>query len=677
MTLKVGIDVGGTFTDLMVFDSENKKSFAVKVNSNPKNPIEAVLNAIKVGNLKMEEIETIIHGTTVATNSLLEKKGAKTAFVCTKGFTDIIFIQRMNRKHHYDLKWDKPKLPLERRHCFDIDERVNYKGEVLKDLDDKDVVKLAKIIKKEKIESVAVCCLFSYLFAGHEIRIREIFKNLLPNVKISLSHEVFPRWREYERASTTIIDAFLKPSVSAYVKNLQNGLKKNNFNSNLLMMKSNGGVTDFNSVTERPSDIILSGPVGGVIASQYIGKVTKRKNLISADMGGTSFDVSLIFNGKFARSKGVELEWGIPIRTSMVEVKTIGAGGGSIAWVDKGGLLRVGPESAGSNPGPACYDMGGSEPTVTDANLILGRLNSDNFAGGNFKLNKELSHKTIDKLAKKINKNIFETSIDIIKLVNWNMVNAIRLISIDKGNDPRNFSLVSFGGACSAHCAELSKLLDLKEVVVPINQGVFSAFGLNMSDMKVDVSKTANMRSDYIDIKQIKNVFQTLEKNSLKQIKNEGYFGVPKLYKILEMRYLGQNYGVDITLPENITNFNKNSIKKIFDLFSLEHKKLYGYDLPNEIIEIVNFHISCIGKTKKFKPERLKNIKNKTKPDKRKIYFEKKGFLNCDVYSRDDLTHNQKISGPCVIEENNSVTLLHPNQKTIVDEYGNLIINVN
>ena len=258
MTLKVGIDVGGTFTDLMVFDSENKKSFAVKVNSNPKNPIEAVLNAIKVGNLKMNEIETIIHGTTVATNSLLEKKGAKTAFVCTKGFTDIIFIQRMNRKHHYDLKWDKPKLPLERRHCFDIDERVNYKGEVLKDLDDKDVVKLAKIIKKEKIESVAVCCLFSYLFAGHEIRIREIIKNLLPNVKISLSHEVFPRWREYERASTTIIDAFLKPSVSAYVKNLQNGLKKNNFNSNLLMMKSNGGVTDFNSVTDRPSDIILS-----------------------------------------------------------------------------------------------------------------------------------------------------------------------------------------------------------------------------------------------------------------------------------------------------------------------------------------------------------------------------------------------------------------------------------
>ena len=677
MTLKVAIDVGGTFTDLMVFDSENKKSFAIKVISNPKNPIEAVLNAIKVGNLKMEEIETIIHGTTVATNSLLEKKGAKTAFVCTKGFTDIIFIQRMNRKHHYDLKWDKPKLPLERRHCFDIDERVNYKGEVLKDLDDKDVVKLAKIIKKEKIESVAVCCLFSYLFAGHEIRIREIFKNLLPNVKISLSHEVFNRWREYERASTTIIDAFLKPSVSAYVKNLQNGLKKNNFNSNLLMMKSNGGVTDFNSVTERPSDIILSGPVGGVIASQYIGKVTKRKNLISADMGGTSFDVSLIFNGKFARSKGVELEWGIPIRTSMVEVKTIGAGGGSIAWVDKGGLLRVGPESAGSNPGPACYDRGGSEPTVTDANLILGRLNPDNFAGGNFKLNKELSHKTIDKLAKKINKNIFETSIDIIKLVNWNMVNAIRLISIDKGHDPRNFSLVSFGGACSAHCAELAKLLDLKEVVVPINQGVFSAFGLNMSDMRVDVSKTANMRSDYIDIKQIKNVFQTLEKNSLKQIKNEGYFGVPKLYKILEMRYLGQNYGVDITLPENITNFNKNAIKKIFNLFSLEHKKLYGYDLPNEIIEIVNFHISCIGKTKKFKLERLKNIKNKTKPDKRKIFFEKKGFLDCNVYLRDDLTHNQKITGPCVIEENNSVTLLHPNQKTIVDEYGNLIINVN
>ena len=314
---------------------------------------------------------------------------------------------------------------------------------------------------------------------------------------------------------------------------------------------------------------------------------------------------------------------------------------------------------------------------MTDANLVLGRLNPDNLAGGNFKLNKELSENTIEKLAKKINKNIYETSIDIIKLVNWNMVNAIRLISIDKGYDPRNFSLVSFGGACSAHCAELAKLLDLKDVVVPINQGVFSAFGLNMSDMRVDVSKTANMRSDYLDIKQIKNVFKTLEKNSLKQIKSEGYVGAPKLYKILEMRYLGQNYGVDITLPENIINFNENALKKIFSLFSLEHKKLYGYDLPNEIIEIVNFHISCIGKTKKFKPERLKNLQNKPKPGKRKIYFEKKGFLDCGVYLRDELARDQIISGPCVIEENNSVTLLHPNQKSVVDEYGNLILNVN
>ena len=307
----------------------------------------------------------------------------------------------------------------------------------------------------------------------------------------------------------------------------------------------------------------------------------------------------------------------------------------------------------------------------------MGRLNPENFAGGNFKLNKKLSFKTLEKLAKKIKKNIYETSIDIIKLVNWNMVNAIRLISIDKGYDPRNFSLVSFGGACSAHCAELAKLLDLKDVIVPINQGVFSAFGLNMSDMRVDVSKTANMRSDYIDIKQIKTVFNTLEKNSLNQIKNEGYIGVPKLYKILEMRYLGQNYGVDVTLPDKVTNFNEKDLKKIFELFSLEHKKLYGYDLPNEIIEIVNFHISCIGKTRKFTPEKLKNSKKNKTLSKRKIYFEKKGFLDCDVYSRDDLVHNQKISGPCVIEENNSVTLLHPSQKTVVDQYGNLIINVN
>ena len=388
MAIRLGIDVGGTFTDLVLIDDASGKVLATKASTTPDNPIVGVMDVIKQLGVNSTELEALIHGTTVATNALLEHKGAKTGFICTEGFRDIIFIQRMNRKHHYDLTWDKPKLPLNRRDCREVRERVNYQGEVLLPLDEVSARDVILEFKQCGIETIGVCFLFSYLHPRHELRMRELIEEHYPEAYVSLSHEVYPRWREYERASTTILDAFLKPLVHTYVHNLHEGLISNKIDTHLLMMKSNGGLTDYASVARKPVDILISGPVGGVLGAVHVGHITGRKNLIATDMGGTSFDVSLIVNGQFNRSNGVELEWGLPIRTAMVDVKTIGAGGGSLAWIDKGGLLRVGPQSAGANPGPVCYGRGGTQPTVTDANLVLGRLDPDRFAGGQIKLDK-------------------------------------------------------------------------------------------------------------------------------------------------------------------------------------------------------------------------------------------------------------------------------------------------
>jgi N-methylhydantoinase A len=514
-TVRLGIDVGGTFTDLVMIDDATGEVTTAKTSTTPRDPIEGVMAAIRLAGIGQRQVTALVHGTTIATNALLERRGAHTGFICTHGFRDIIFIQRMNRKRHYDLSWDKPKLPVHRRDCMEVVERVDYRGEVLQSLDE-DTARLAIITLRDRgVQAIAVCFLFAYLHPQHELRMRELISEIHPDADVSLSHEVFPRWREYERASTTILDAFLKPLVREYVNNIHSGLKAAGVHTKLLLMKSNGGITDHASVARRPIDLMVSGPVGGVLAAVHLGGLTGRRGIISTDMGGTSFDVSLIADGKFKRATGIELEWGIPIRTPMVHVETIGAGGGSLAWIDQGGLLRVGPQSAGAFPGPVCYGRGGTEPTVTDANVVLGRLNPDRFANGQVVLDADAAQAAMARLAARIGASVEKTAHNIVELVNWNMVNAIRLVSIDQGHDPRHFALASFGGAGSAHAAALAEMLQLHEVLVPTHQGVLSAFGLTTADMRVDVSQTANLRSDLLDVAAVSNTVGELRRRAL------------------------------------------------------------------------------------------------------------------------------------------------------------------
>ncbi|MFQ5427000.1 MAG: hydantoinase/oxoprolinase family protein, partial [Gaiellales bacterium] len=478
MSLRVGIDVGGTFTDLAVFDPDSGALEVSKAPSTPGDPIRGVLDVIRRASIENASIADLVHGTTVATNALLERKKRLPGLITTRGFRDVVFLQRSNREHLYDIQWDKPVPFVERRHCLEVDERIAADGSVDTPLNDDDVRVAAGRLREEGIRDIAVSYLFSYVNPAHELRTRELILEEFPEASVSLSHEVYRRWREYDRTSTTLADAFLKTLVADYVTNLAEGLGAAGVAGNFLMMKSNGGVEDYRAAAAKPIDLIMSGPVGGVLSSVYLGELTGRKNLISMDMGGTSLDVSLIVEGRANQTTEFEIEWGLPVYTPMVDVRTIGAGGGSIAWIDKGGLLRVGPRSAGADPGPVCYGRGGAEPTVTDANLVLGRINPDYFLGGSVRLDRAVAAEALGRLGERLGMTLEEVASAVIELVDAHMLNAIRVVSIDRGLDPRDFTLVSFGGAGSLHAASLAALIGIRDVLAPIHQGVFSAFGL-------------------------------------------------------------------------------------------------------------------------------------------------------------------------------------------------------
>ena len=676
MTYWVGIDIGGTFTDLTLIDEDSGQLYVSKSPSTAHDPIEAVLSVIDKTRHDPTRVRGLVHGTTIATNALLERKGARTGLIATAGFRDVVFIQRMNRKHHYDLQWDKPQPFVERQHCVEVRERVDYRGAELLPLDEEGARRAVRDLKARDVEAIAVSFLFSYLNPAHEVRMRDIILEEFPDAHISLSHEVYPRWREYDRTSSTLADAFLKPRVASYMQNLAAGLSTGGMRGHFLVMKSNGGMEDHRATIKRPIDLIMSGPVGGVLSTIYFGHLTGRSNLLAMDMGGTSFDVSLIADGTANRTTEFELEWGLPVRTPMVDVNTIGAGGGSIAWIDKGGLLRVGPQSAGANPGPVCYGRGGTEPTVTDANLVLDRLNPEYFLGGEMRLDREAAQQAIGRFGARLVMNLETTAAAILDLVNFNMVNALRLISIDRGLDPRDFTLVSFGGAGSLHAGALAAIIGINEVMVPIHQGVFSAFGLTTADMRVDESQTANMRSDLLQLDAVNAVLQRLRCRALETIAAEGYSETPELETLIEMRYLGQNYGTDIEVPSaNDGVLRQEQLDAVVQRFHDTHRMLYGYDIPGEIVELVNFKVTAIGAMSKPRIGKREPGGRLAAKGTRQVYFkELGGRVSCPIYDREVLPIGAQFEGPAIVEEPTATTLVLPNQLLRVDDYGNFFI---
>jgi N-methylhydantoinase A len=674
MSLRVGIDVGGTFTDLALFDSATGELRVTKLPTTPGNPAAGVVAVLAKSGAAVDGIAELVHGTTVATNALIERKKARPGLVTTKGFRDVVFIQRMNRKHHYDLQWDKPEPYVERRYCLEVDERTNYRGEVVVALDEGSARRAVRALRRGGIVDIAVSFLFSYVNPANELRMREIIAEEHPGAMVSLSHEVYPRWREYDRTSTTLADAFLKSLVADYLTNVAEGLQEVGVRENFLIMKSNGGVEDYRAAVAKPVDLLVSGPVGGVLSALFFGRLVGRGNMISMDMGGTSFDVSLIVEGRANQTTEFEIEWGLPVHAPMVDVKTIGAGGGSVAWIDKGGLLRVGPQSSGANPGPACYGRGGAEPTVTDANLVLGRINPAYFLGGELALDVDAAQRALEGLAQRLSMGREEVAAAVVDLVDFSMVDALRLVSIDRGLDPREFTLVSFGGAGSLHASALAEIIGIREVLVPINQGVFSAFGLMTADMRVDESSTANFRSDLVRIDRVNDVLERLRERALRRLHDEGFAGDALLEQTIEMRYLGQNYSTDIGVSSVDGRLGEADLEDVYTRFHAEHRRLYGYDIPDEIIEFVHFKVAAVGPTEKPRLPKLGRRGKVERKDERDVYFRTQGWLRTAVYERDSLPSGGRVEGPAVIEEQMSTTLLHPGQLLEVDAYGNFIV---
>jgi N-methylhydantoinase A/oxoprolinase/acetone carboxylase beta subunit len=659
--LRIGVDTGGTFTDFVIY--RGGKLTIKKLPSVPQNPSLPIVEGIKEF-LKNSPF-MIIHGSTVATNALLERKGARIALITTKGFEDILFIGRQVRKELYSLRGEKRKPILPRQLCFGLEERTLPAGRVEKEVSLEELKEIIEKIKGLKAESVAVSLINSYANPLNE----KIIHKELDKKKIlsSISYNVLPEYREYERTATTAVNAYLMPVISAYLSDLEEKIEK----ADLRIMQSNEGYISPSKAKSEPVKTALSGPAGGVVGAFNLGRLAGFENIITFDMGGTSTDVSLV-DGQIRRTSESVIG-DFPIRIPIIDIHSVGAGGGSIAYVDRGGSLRVGPQSAGAEPGPACYGQGTS-PTVTDANLVLGRLYPDYFLGGRMKIYPERSFEAIEKLSRKINKSPLDTAAGVVEIANANMEKAIRVISIERGIDPRSFALFSFGGAGGMHAAEISSHLKIDKIIVPKNAGVLSALGLLLADSIKDYSLSILKKAEDFTKEELDIHYSKLKQKSLREMKEDG-FGVKDIlfYPLLDLRYLGQSY--EITIPYKKSKKISDAFPFISD-FHKAHRKLYSYHHPQRPVEVVNIRLKAVGKSKKIKIKRLPQAAKDPKTaflKKQPIYYSGKKHT-ASVFKRSLLEPGHKVIGPALIVDYESTTFLPPHFGFTVDDLLNLII---
>jgi len=670
--LLLGIDVGGTFTDFVACDPEARRVDVWKTLSTPGDPTDGVLAGVeRLG--APSAIEHLRLGTTIATNTILERKGACVAYVTTRGFRDIPFIQRGNRRSHYDIAWVKPAALVKRRHAFEVDERVDRDGRVVKPLDDDEVRALAQEIRATgAVDAVAVNLLFSFLEPAHERRIAAIFAAELPGVPVSISYDVLPKWKEYERASTTLADAYLKPRIGKDLKTLRRRFDAAGLTDNAVVIKSNGGEMTLDAAAEAPIHLTMSGPTGGVIAAQHLAGLKGIDHLVTLDMGGTSTDCSTIAGGGATFTTDHQIEFGLPIQIPMIDIRTIGAGGGSIAWIDKGGMLRVGPESAGADPGPVCYGRGGTQATVTDANVVLGRISPDNFLGGRMALDAHAAEAAVAQLAAGTGLTVAETALAIVRIANTNMTGALRAVLIERGHDPRDFALLAFGGAGPLHLADLMHEAGVPTGIVPRHPGQFSAFGFLLTDARVDRHRTVQLTSGAFDPERANEAMAELVVTAEGELAAQGYAARPFVRRALEMRYLGQNYELEV--PIAFERFDRTTTTELWHAFHELHQARFGFHIPGEVIEVVNFMVTAIAATDKpafaeLAPADVPPVPAGDRP----VKYEE-GVFETIVYQRDGLMAGHEIDGPAVIEEDASVTVVRPGQRCTVDALGNLTL---
>ena len=677
--MRVATDIGGTFTDL-VYVKEDGTVGVAKSHTTPPNFEQGVIDVIVKGDINPKDIETFIHGTTVVINALTERKGVKTGLITTKGFRDVLEIARGNRPDLFNVRYQKPTPFVERYLRQEVEERLNYKGEVVTPLNKGQVKDIIAYFKKEEIEAIAVVYLHSYMNPVHEQETVELIKALWPEVAVTASFEVTKEWREYERMNTTVLNSYVKPIASSYLDRLQTKLIDHGTNSQNFIMQSNGGTTSFAVAKETPINMVESGPVAGIYGAAVLGGLLGEKNIIAFDIGGTTAKCSLINNGQVKVSTDYFIEKdarhaGYPIKVPVVDIVEIGNGGGSIAWIDNGGALKVGPKSAGSRPGPVAYGQGGTDPTTTDANLVTGRLSPENF---DYEVDLD---KVRDAIQKKVSNHfsmsVEEGALGIIRIANSNMLNALKLISIRKGYDPREFTLLAFGGGGSMHAAALAQELGVKKVIIPVASSVFSAWGMLMSDLRHDYLQTYIRRIQHVNIQELNDQWNNLESVACEQFKDEGMDESNILFtRFVDIRYLGQEHTVKVAVPDGEWTLEK--LVEVKDRFDIAHEQLYTFKLSDTSIEFVNLHLTAFGKVEKptlkqivSNPNSLEDALKEVRP----VYFENNGWVDTSVYHRHLLYADTLIQGPAIIEEQSASTILYPNQVCKVDLYGNLIID--
>lgn len=681
--MRIGIDVGGTFTDVVLIDDRTGLFHYTKTPTTHFDLAEGVLTGLrdilKIADVSIGEVDYIIHGTTIGTNAIVEGKGACVGLITTAGFEDVLEIRRVARPKEaaFDFGADNP-LPLVPRYLRKgVRERIDSKGRVAVPLVEEDVLKVCAFFEEQEVDAVVVSLLFSFLNPSNEKRIAEISSEILTSIPVSLSSEICPEFREYERTCTTVMNGYLGPVIRDYMDNLTKRLSDEFGELTLHIMQSNGGTMTAEVAKDHASHLINSGPAGGAIAAAFVSRLTGNEMAVGADMGGTTFDISIIDHNlpKTTTWGGVT---NYPIKLPMVDLKTIGAGGGSIAWVDEGGILNVGPQSAGSDPGPAGYGWGGTLPAVSDANLVLGRLNPEYFLGGKLPLYPEKARIAIEKhVARPMNLTVEEAAAGIIRIVNANMAKGISGNSVERGYDLREFALITMGGAAALHAAEIARDLNMARVIVPAMSGNFSAVGMVVADIQHDYVRTYALRHVDIEPEHLLQQFKDMEEEGKKQLREENVAAdrVETTWSA-DLRYEGQSWELNTPIPASDT-LKEEDIQKIVKDFHALHQQVYSYSEPDEVVEFINLRVRVKGKNPPLKlaadSKEGQNGKAGQKAE-RPVYFEGRGWAEIPVYERELLPAGSLVSGPCVIEETISTALVPHGFTGRIDTFGNIIM---
>ena len=670
----VAVDVGGTFTDICVLRRDTGELRVAKVPSTA-NPIDGVMTGVKRAGIDLSEVALFSHGTTVATNALITRTYPTAAMVTTNGFRDVIEIRRGTKEDLWDAYKDVPPPPIRRRHRFEVAERVDYAGNVLEPLDEEGAREVARLLKRHGVEAVAVCFINSYANPANEQRMRDILEEELDGTLVTTSSDVLPEIFEHERFSTTIANAVLQPLVGRYVRDLEGELRSGGYKGDLVILHSGGGVMTGAMVERFAGRIAASGIAAGAIACRHIAHLCGFQNAIGLDMGGTSTDISLVYEGEPKVTKEWFVEYGYPIRFPSIEVLTIGAGGGSLAWIDEAGSLRNGPQSAGADPGPACYGKGGEEPTNTDANLVLGRL-GDRLIGGEMTLERDAAEQAIrTRVAEPLGLETTEAATAIIDVANANMADAVRLMSIRKGYDPREFALVVFGGAGPLHGADLARELGIPTVIVPPNPGVTSALGCLLVDVRHDLSEMFSGLAGDIDAERVEEAFAGLEAEARERLQAEG---IPEdrmtLVRTIDMRYVGQWRSLPVEVEGPV-----KSLDDAVERFHREHEREHAYRRDDTPVEIYQLNLQAIGETRKAElpsHERDGSGSPESGGTRDVLFAGEREAVEAPVLQREDLEAGARFTGPALVDQLDSTVLVPPGVECEVDEWLNIRMQI-